>query len=51
MLFQRKMMKLMLFYAVLSLIFAIPINIVSSSSGEEWFERMTINNKELTYLS
>jgi hypothetical protein len=51
MLFQRKMMKLMLFYAVLSLIFAIPINIVSSSSGEEWFEKMTINNKELTYLS
>jgi hypothetical protein len=45
------MMKLMLFYAVLSLIFAIPINIVSSSSGEEWFEKMTMNNKELTSLS
>lgn len=50
-LFQRKMMKLMLFYAVLSLVFAIPINIVSSTSGEEWFEKMTLNNKELTALS
>lgn len=51
MLFQRKMMKLMLFYALLSLLFAIPINIVSSSSSEEWFERMTLNNKELDTLS
>lgn len=31
--------------------FAIPINIVSSTSGEEWFEKMTLNNKELTLLS
>lgn len=45
------MMKLMLFYAVLSIMFAIPINIVSSSNGEEWFEKMTLNNKELTPLS
>ena len=44
-------MKLMLFYAVLSLLFAIPINIVSSKSGEEWFEKMTINNRELNALS
>ena len=51
MLFQRKMMKLMLFYAVLSLIFAIPINIMTSRSGEEWFEKMTLNNKELDTLS
>lgn len=51
MLFQRKMMKLMLFYAVLSLLFAIPINVVSSTNGEEWFERMTLNNKELDTLS
>lgn len=45
------MMKLMLFYAVLSLLFAIPINVVASKSGEEWFERMTLNNKELDTLS
>jgi hypothetical protein len=45
------MTKLMLFYAVLSMIFAIPINIVSSTSGEEWFEKMTLNNRELNLLS
>jgi hypothetical protein len=45
------MMKLMLFYAVLSLLFAIPINIASSTSGEEWFEKMTLDNKELTPMS
>lgn len=41
----------MLFYAGLSIVFAIPINIVTSSSGEEWFEKMTLNNKELTPFS
>ena len=44
-------MKLMLFYAALSIVFAIPINIVTSKSGEEWFEKMTLNNKELNTLS
>ena len=38
-LFQRRLMMLMLFFSVLSLLFGIPVNIATSSSGEEWFEK------------
>lgn len=49
-LFQRRLVKLMVYFSVISLCVSIPVNLSSSSSSEEvgdWFERTTLNNKEL----
>jgi hypothetical protein len=47
-LFQRRFLKLTLYLAVISLCVSIPINVTSSSDVDDWFERTTLNNKELT---
>jgi TRAP-type C4-dicarboxylate transport system permease small subunit len=52
-LFQRRFLKLLAYFSVISLIVSIPLNVFSQSngrdsSGENWFERTTLNNKDLS---
>lgn len=49
-LFQRRILKLVFAMAIISLTVAIPINMHSGKSMEDWFERTTLNNKEMTQL-
>lgn len=54
-LFQRRFLKLLLYFSAISLLISIPINITSGGSSgdktyEDWFERTTLNNKELSGL-
>lgn len=49
-LFQRRFLKLLLFFSVISLIISVPVNATSGTSYEDWFERTTLNNKELSNL-
>lgn len=48
-LFQRRFLKLLIVFSTISLIVAIPINATSGTSYEDWFERTTLNNKELSH--
>ena len=54
-LFQRALLKLMLVFALVSLLVSMPINYIetddSSHALSNWFERTTLNNKPLTSLS
>ena len=47
-LFQRRFLKLLLYFSVISLLVSVPINATSGTSYEDWFERTTLNNKELS---
>lgn len=49
-LFQRRFLKLTLYFSIITLCVSIPINVTSSTNVEDWFERTTLNNKELTRL-
>ena len=47
-LFQRRLLKLLIYFSVISLCVSIPANVtMATSSIEDWFERTTLNNKEL----
>eukprot|EP00347_Sterkiella_histriomuscorum_P002304 403368673 len=50
-LFQRRFLKLLLYFSAISILISIPINITSGvgdQTYEDWFERTTLNNKELS---
>ena len=57
-LFQRRFLRLLMYFSVISLCVSIPINATSPASiqpegsdvsaMEDWFERTTLNNKELS---
>jgi len=52
-LFQRRFLKLTFYFSAITLCVSIPINSVSggeSTSIVDWFERTTLNNKELTSI-
>lgn len=44
-LFQRRFLKLLMYFSVISLCVSIPIN--AGSDEGDWFEKTTLNNKEL----
>jgi hypothetical protein len=47
-LFQRRLLRLMVYFSIISLCVSIPANVtMASGSIEDWFERTTLNNKEL----
>lgn len=45
---QRRILKLMSFIMIISLMVAVPINVFESESYEDWLEKTTLNNKEMT---
>lgn len=47
-LFQRRFLKLLMYFSVISLCVSLPINAGSSPDEGDWFERTTLNNKELS---
>jgi len=51
-LFQRRFLKLLIWFSVISLCVSIPINALTRSSntrdGGDWFESTTLNNKDLS---
>lgn len=47
-LFQRRFLKLTLYLSIISLCVSIPINVSSGTNVDDWFERTTLNNKELS---
>jgi hypothetical protein len=56
-LFQRRFLRLMFYFSIISLCVSIPINATTtevnkkSTSYEDWFEKTTLNNKELSTSS
>lgn len=50
-LFQRKLLKLMIFFFVLSMLVSVPTNIFQSSNTEQWFEQTSLSNKNLTVFT
>lgn len=49
-LFQRRFLKLTFFMSIITLCVSIPINVTSGDNVDDWFEKTTLNNKELTSL-
>lgn len=54
-LFQRRFLKLLLYFSAISLLISVPINITSGvgdehTSYEDWFDMTTLNNKELSNI-
>jgi len=49
-LFQRRFFKLLLYFSAISLLVSIPVNFTTDSTIEDWFDRTTLNNKELSSL-